>query len=77
MAGKTRNIGIDGRKNQKVLIDSSATRAGLCVSRNSQIIARSEVSGSDATNPPQPGYRRAISDTAATMAPESAALIRR
>ena len=62
-------------KNQMALTDSSATRSESCESRHSQIIASSDVSGSEATNPPQPGERRAISDTAATIAPEMAALM--
>src|SRR5437588_10593350 len=76
-AGSTANIGKLGRMNQKAPIDSSAMRAESPVSRDSHSIASNDVSGSEATSPPQPGYRRAISETAATMMPESAALMTR
>src|SRR3954452_13784731 len=75
--GSATNNGIDGKKNQKVLIASSATRCSSRVSRHNHSIARSEVSGSEATRPPQLGYRRAISETAATITPDNAALMKR
>ena len=48
---------------------------GLRLSRHSHIIAIIDVSGSEATSPPQPGYRRAISATAAAMRPDRPALM--
>jgi len=71
----TKNIGSDGRTNQKVASDCAAMRSVSAVSCHSQIIARIETSGSEAIRPPKPGLRRATSETAMTMNPDSAALI--
>ena len=53
--GSARNKGSDGRMNQKMLDRQLGDPLGVAVSRHSHIIASSEVSGSDATSPPQPG----------------------
>lgn len=60
---------------QKVASAWSARRTGSLVSRHSYIMPRIETSGSEATSAPKPGLRRAISDTAATITPESTALM--
>jgi hypothetical protein len=68
IAGRTKNIGSDGRTNQKVASDCAATRCVSAVSCQSQIIARIETSGSEAIRPPKPGLRLATSEAAMTMA---------
>jgi hypothetical protein len=47
------------------------------VSRHSQIIAISDVSGSEASRPPQPGFLRATSEIAAISKPDTAAFTSR
>lgn len=73
-AGKTKNIGIDGKKNQNALCATLATRSGSLVSRHNQTKVSSETNGKDTISPPMPGQRRATSDATATMPPEIAAL---
>lgn len=69
------NIGSDGITNQKVAIACTDRRSGSCVSRHSQIIPKTEISGSDAISPPRPGNFLATSDTVATIMPEITALM--
>ena len=77
IAGSTRNMGMDGRKNQNALCDSSATRCESPVSRHTHRNVSKDTSGSDTINPPIPGHRLAISDAAAISAPEIAAFSKR
>ena len=77
MAGNARNIGIDGRKNQKADWASSATRSPSPVSRHSQTKVSSDTNGSETISPPIPGHRRATSEATAMTTPEIAALMRR
>src|SRR6187200_714255 len=77
MKGMIRNIGMDGRKNQKAPSDNRATFSGSRVSANSQIIDSSDTRGSEARSPPQPGSRSDMVATSATMSPENAALKRK
>lgn len=51
----SRNIGSDGRTNQKVARAWTAMMAGSCVSCHSQIMPSSETNGSEATSAPKPG----------------------
>lgn len=73
--GIRRNIGSEGSTYQNVASAWLASRSGSAVSRHSHIMPRIEIRGSEATSAPTPGLRRAISDTAATIRPESAALM--
>jgi hypothetical protein len=77
IVGIARNIGSEGRTNQKVASAWAARRWTSWVSRQSHIMPRMETSGSEATSAPKPGLRRAISETAAMITPDSAALITR
>src|ERR1019366_9721663 len=74
MYGNARNIGRDGITYQKVASAWLAILTVLPVSRQSQMIASIDTSGSDATSAPKAGLRFAISDTAAMMIPDRRAL---
>ena len=77
IAGKIRNMGNDGRTNQKVDSAWLAMRSTSAVSRHSQIIPSMEISGSEAISPPIAGLRLAISDTAMIMMPDRTDLMMR
>src|SRR5262245_23053140 len=66
-----------GSTNQKVDCDSAATASVSEVSRQSQMKARIEMSGSDKITAPMAGLRLAASDAAAITTPDSKALVRR
>ena len=75
--GIRRNIGKDGRTNQNVASTWDAMLSMSGLSRHSQTIPRTEIKGREATNAPNPGLRFAISETAAMMMPDNAALMAR
>ena len=77
IAGRARNSGIDGRKNQKALCASSAIRSPSRVSCQTQMKVSSETNGSETISPPTPGHRRATSEAVATITPEISALMAR
>jgi hypothetical protein len=56
-AGIRRNIGRDGRINQKVASTCAAAMFAMSgLSRQSQIMPSTETNGSEAMSPPTPGY---------------------
>ena len=59
------NMGKEGSTNQNVASACAAMFAASGLSRHSQIIPRTETSGSDAINPPKLGYRFATSEITA------------
>ncbi len=73
IAGKAKNIGIEGRKNQNAPCASCATRSVSPVSRHNHRNVSNETSGSDTISPPTPGQRLATSEAAATISPDRAA----
>lgn len=54
-AGRVKNIGIDGARNQIVPMEWAAMRSGSAVSRQSQIIDRIDTKGSYTISAPSPG----------------------
>jgi hypothetical protein len=74
MAGSTRNMGKLGKTYQNVDSACTAIRSTSAVSRQSQMMASTDIKGSDAIRPPIPGLRCATSDTIMTKTPDRAAL---
>jgi hypothetical protein len=62
--GSAANRTKDGSTSQKTLVEKWASRDVSCVSRQSQIMARMETSGSDATSAPKNELRFASSEIA-------------
>ncbi len=75
IAGKAKNIGMDGKMYQNVASAWAAIFSVSDVSRQSHMKARIEISGSDPIKPPMLGFRRLTSETIIMMTPERAALI--
>jgi hypothetical protein len=67
-------MGNDGNTYQKVDCARPAMRSASPVSRQSQTMPSRETSGSETTSAPNAGLRFAITDTTATMMPDSAHL---
>ncbi len=74
-AGNTKNIGNEGRTNQKVLSECAAIRSVSFVSTHNHIIAITDIIGSDAISAPKAGLRFVTSDISATIAPDIAAFM--
>ena len=62
--GSNANRTKDGSTSQKTAVENWARRDASCVSRQSQIMARMETSGSDATSAPRNELRFASSEIA-------------
>ncbi len=73
--GIIRNIGSVGKTNQKVASAWSAMLLAFLFSIHIQIIAKIEISGTEAMRAPNPGYFLAISEIKAIKTPEITALI--
>gem|GEM_PF-2770217 len=69
-AGIIRYIGSEGSTYQNVAPAWAAVFSASGLSFQSRIIPRTDTSGSDATNAPKPGQRRARVDAIATNTPE-------
>ena len=69
-AGKIKNIGRVGRKNQKTLVASWAIRSLSPVSLHNQKNVMTDMRGSERIRPPRLGDRRAASEAADTINPE-------
>src|SRR6266702_2830300 len=75
IAGRTRNIGSDGRTYQNVDSAWLAIRSTSLVSRQSHRIPNSDTKGNDTISAPRTGLRLATSDTRATIMPDRTHLV--